>query len=373
MDENKVTLIIEINYDKSSSKIETEEIISYDELKEKIIELFNLEPNKTDNIELTYLDEDGDLNILGQEKDELFFAAKEIMEGVFHIKLKLSIIEMDKKNDYLFEEKNENNLAINRQDNLNEKDKNIKLIIEENEKFKKKIKNDLNLIYKSKLEDLKNKINNLVNEKYNSIENEITQLLYNENKNDLIKINKKDTDDINNILKLSDDDSDFVIMDKKDATIVTKNKKQKNQKEIHSNLRKIKDKMKSLIKEKNKTNLIIMKYGDEIYELMNKEENKIEIKDINDYLKNYLEQKGKENLRTDFVRYIGKIYKYIEIKKINKINLDFFEKGKSKENENNLIYNEINVDFKSQLDSLADTNKFKEEIIQNLLNYETIK
>ena len=338
MDENKVTLIIEINYDKSSSKIETEEIISYDELKEKIIELFNLEPNKTDNIELTYLDEDGDLNILGQEKDELFFAAKEIMEGVFHIKLNLSIIEMDKKNDYLFEENNENNLAINRQGNLNEKDKNIKL-----------------------------------NEKYNSIENEITQLLYNENKNDLIKINKKDTDDINNILKLSDDDSDFVIMDKKDATIVTKNKKQKNQKEIHSNLRKIKDKMKSLIKEKNKTNLIIMKYGDEIYELMNKGENKIEIKDINDYLKNYLEQKGKENLRTDFVRYLGKIYKYIEIKKINKINLDFFEKGKSKENENNLIYNEINVDFKSQLDSLADTNKFKEETIQNLLNYETIK
>ena len=53
--------------------------------------------------------------------------------------------------------------------------------------------------------------------------------------------------------------------------------------------------------------------------------------------------------------------------------MDFFEKGKSIEKENNLLINEENIDYKSQLDNFADTKKYREEVIQNFLNYATVQ
>ena len=374
MEQNKVTLIITLNYENISKKIETDEIISYDELKNKIIELFNLENIKKDNIELTYLDEDDDLNVLGQEKDELIFAAKEIMDGKFSINLNVSIIKIEKNNNIIDEENIINNLIINEQDKKDEKNKEKNLIVDNNVLFKKKLKNDLNLIYKSKLEDLKDKINDLVNEKYNSIQKEIIQLSSEINKNDYLKINKNAINDNTKISKIDIEGEGFVIFDNIDKSIVFKEKEIKNKNEYNKNLETIKDKIKLLINEKKKTNSVYMKYGDEIYDIMkNKGADKIEIIDLNNFLKNYLSKKGKENLRTDFINTMSKIYKYIEIKKINQINLDFFEKGKTIEKENNLLIDEENIDFKTQLDTFADTNKYKEEIIQNLLNYATIK
>ena len=374
MEQNKVTLIITLNYENISKKIETDEIISYDELKNKIIELFNLENIKKDNIELTYLDEDDDLNVLGQEKDELIFAAKEIMDGKFSINLNVSIIKIEKNNNIIDEENIINNLIINEQDKKDDKNKEKNLIVDNNVLFKKKLKNDLNLIYKSKLEDLKDKINDLVNEKYNSIQKEIIQLSSEINKNDYLKINKNAINDNTKISKIDIEGEGFVIFDNIDKSIVFKEKEIKNKNEYNKNLETIKDKIKLLINEKKKTNSVYMKYGDEIYDIMkNKGADKIEIIDLNNFLKNYLSKKGKENLRTDFINTMSKIYKYIEIKKINQINLDFFEKGKTIEKENNLLIDEENIDFKTQLDTFADTNKYKEEIIQNLLNYATIK
>ena len=374
MEQNKVTLIITLNYENISKKIETDEIISYDELKNKIIELFNLENIKKDNIELTYLDEDDDLNVLGQEKDELIFAAKEIMDGKFSINLNVSIIKIEKNNNIIDEENIGNNLIINEQDKKDEKNKEKNLIVDNNVLFKKKLKNDLNLIYKSKLEDLKDKINDLVNEKYNSIQKEIIQLSSEINKNDYLKINKNAINDNTKISKIDIEGEGFVILDNIDKSIVFKEKEIKNKNEYNKNLETIKDKIKLLINEKKKTNSVYMKYGDEIYDIMkNKGADKIEIIDLNNFLKNYLSKKGKENLRTDFINTMSKIYKYIEIKRINQINLDFFEKRKTIEKENNLLIDEENIDFKTQLDNLADTNKYKEEIIQNFLNYATIK
>ena len=379
MEQNKVTLYIKIKYGDLSKNIQTDELISYDELKDKIIELFSLDEKIKDNIELTYLDEDGDINILGQEKDELIFASKEIMDGIFSINLNLYIIKTEKENNIIVEENNQNNLIINEQDNKNEKNKEINLIMDDNELLKKKLKNDLNLIYKNKLEDLKDKINDLFNEKYNLIQKEIIQLSSDINKNDYIKINTNAIDDNTKISKMNIENEDFVLIDidNFDKTIIYKCKEIKNTKEFNKNLNTIKEKIKSLINEKKKTNSInsaIMKYGDEIYDIMNnKGEDKIEIIDLNNYLKSYLSQKGKENLRADFINIISKIYKYIEIKNINKINLDFFEKGKSIEKENNLLINEENIDYKSQLDNLADTKKYREEVIQNFLNYATVQ
>ena len=377
MEQNKVTLFIKIKYGDLSKNIQTDELISYDELKDKIIELFSLDEKIKDNIELTYLDEDGDINILGQEKDELIFASKEIMDGIFSINLNLYIIKTEKENNIIVEEKNQNNLIINEQDNKNEKNKEINLIMDDNELLKKKLKNDLNLIYKNKLEDLKDKINDLFNEKYNLIQKEIIHLSSDINKKDYIKINTNAIDDNTKISKMNIENEDFVLIDNFDKTIIYKCKEIKNTKEFNKNLNTIKEKIKSLINEKKKTNSInsaIMKYGDEIYDIMNnKGEDKIEIIDLNNYLKSYLSQKGKENLRADFINIISKIYKYIEIKNINKINLDFFEKGKSIEKENNLLINEENIDYKSQLDNMADTKKYKEEVIQNFLNYATVQ
>ena len=377
MEQNKVTLYIKIKYGDLSKNIQTDELISYDELKDKIIELFSLDEKIKDNIELTYLDEDGDINILGQEKDELIFASKEIMDGIFSINLNLYIIKTEKENNIIVEENNQNNLIINEQDNKNEKNKEINLIMDDNELLKKKLKNDLNLIYKNKLEDLKDKINDLFNEKYNLIQKEIIQLSSDINKNDYIKINTNAIDDNTKISKMNIENEDFVLIDNFDKTIIYKCKEIKNTKEFNKNLNTIKERIKSLINEKKKTNSInstIMKYGDEIYDIMNnKGEDKIEIIDLNNYLKSYLSQKGKENLRADFINIISKIYKYIEIKNINKINLDFFEKGKSIEKENNLLINEENIDYKSQLDNLADTKKYREEVIQNFLNYATVQ
>lgn len=377
MEQNKVTLYIKIKYGDLSKNIQTDELISYDELKDKIIELFSLDEKIKDNIELTYLDEDGDINILGQEKDELIFASKEIMDGIFSINLNLYIIKTEKENNIIVEENNQNNLIINEQDNKNEKNKEINLIMDDNELLKKKLKNDLNLIYKNKLEDLKDKINDLFNEKYNLIQKEIIQLSSDINKNDYIKINTNAIDDNTKISKMNIENEDFVLIDNFDKTIIYKCKEIKNTKEFNKNLNTIKEKIKSLINEKKKTNSInsaIMKYGDEIYDIMNnKGEDKIEIIDLNNYLKTYLSKKEKENLRADFINIISKIYKYIEIKNINKINLDFFEKGKSIEKENNLLINEENIDYKSQLDNLADTKKYREEVIQNFLNYATVQ
>ena len=377
MEQNKVTLYIKIKYGDLSKNIQTDELISYDELKDKIIELFSLDEKIKDNIELTYLDEDGDINILGQEKDELIFASKEIMDGIFSINLNLYIIKTEKENNIIVEENNQNNLIINEQDNKNEKNKEINLIMDDNELLKKKLKNDLNLIYKNKLEDLKDKINDLFNEKYNLIQKEIIQLSSDINKNDYIKINTNAIDDNTKISKMNIENEDFVLIDNFDKTIIYKCKEIKNTKEFNKNLNTIKEKIKSLINEKKKTNSInsaIMKYGDEIYDIMNnKGEDKIEIIDLNNYLKTYLSKKEKENLRADFINIISKIYKYIEIKNINKINLDFFEKGKSIEKENNLLINEENIDYKSQLDNMADTKKYREEVIQNFLNYATVQ
>ena len=231
MEQNKVTLYIKIKYGDLSKNIQTDELISYDELKDKIIELFSLDEKIKDNIELTYLDEDGDINILGQEKDELIFASKEIMDGIFSINLNLYIIKTEKENNIIVEENNQNNLIINEQDNKNEKNKEINLIMDDNELLKKKLKNDLNLIYKNKLEDLKDKINDLFNEKYNLIQKEIIQLSSDINKKDYIKINTNAIDDNTKIEKIETDTGGFILLHNNEEVIIYKDAGKKNKNE----------------------------------------------------------------------------------------------------------------------------------------------
>ena len=178
----------------------------------------------------------------------------------------------------------------------------------------------------------------------------------------------------------------FTLLDKNDYYIIYKDKEKKintpkiNKKkvnnQINDTLLKIKEKIKKLLIEKKQTNSIIMKYGEEIYNKMNNEKVRLDINDINEYFKTYLQPKEKENDRYKFIEILDKIYKYIEIKNINQMNLEFFEKEKFDEkitekidesDEDLVIVNfEDKKDYISSLDSIADTTKYKLKILENL-------
>ena len=210
--------------------------------------------------------------------------------------------------------------------------------------------------------------------------------ILNSNNKDFIINNIYDIDDNTKLTKMEIGGSMFTLLDKNDYYIIYKDKEKKintpkiNKKkvnnQINDTLLKIKEKIKKLLIEKKQTNSIIMKYGEEIYNKMNNEKVRLDINDINEYFKTYLQPKEKENDRYKFIEILDKIYKYIEIKNINQMNLEFFEKEKFDEkitekidesDEDLVIVNfEDKKDYISSLDSIADTTKYKLKILENL-------
>lgn len=359
MDKNNISLIIEINFENNSKKRDFNELITYEELKKLSIELFNIDEKEKENFEYTYIDEDGDLNILGFEDNDIINASKELMDGNYLLQLNLSIIELKTVN-----------IDFNKKEKITEvkiEDKNveneIKIKKEDIEKVKKDLKNKLGKLYKNKIEEIQNKINEIINEKNSFIENEVEKFYYDDKIKDSIKININDNDDNTNIQNFKTDNGTFTILENEESLINYKNKNSGNRKIIEKSLKEIKEKLKSLKKIKKRTALDYMKYGEKIYEIMNK--GYFDINDINEYFKEYLDQKDKEDEREEFINLLDKIYKYIEIRKINEINLEFFKREMIKESMINITKNN---DFKSQLDSLINTTKFKEETLKNLNN-----
>ena len=362
MDKNGVSLIIEINYENNSKKREFNELITYEELKKLSIELFNLDEKKKDYFEFTYLDEDGDLNILGFEDNDIINSAKELMDGNYLLQLNLSIIELKTDNIDFFQKDKKDEII-----DLKTGDKNIEneiVIFEEDiEIFKKDLKNKMSKLYKNKIEEIKNKINEIINEKNIFIEKDVDTFLYNDIIKDSINVNINDIDENTNITKFQTDNGTFTILENEDTSIIYKTINSGNRKLIEKSLNEIKEKIKSLKKIKNKTTSDYLKYGEKIYDIMTK--GHFDIKDINEYFKEYLEQKNKEDEREEFINILDKIYKYIEIRRINETNIDFFKKEITKES---MINNKENNDFKSQLDSAFNTTKFKEDVLKNLNN-----
>ena len=221
---------------------------------------------------------------------------------------------------------------------------------------------------------------------HNLIEKKIDCFILNSNNKDFIINNIYDMDENTKLTKMEIDGSMFTLLDKNDYYIIYKDKEKKintpkiNKKkvnnQINDTLLKIKEKIKKLLIEKKQTNSIIMKYGEEIYNKMNNEKVRLDINDINEYFKIYLQPKEKENNRNKFIEILDKIYKYIEIKNINQMNLEFFEKEKFDEkitekidesDEDLVIVNfEDKKDYISSLDSIADTTKYKLKILENL-------
>lgn len=387
MEEKEIILIIEINYNNTVKEIRSNEIITYEELKQKSIELFNITEDKKNNIEFTYIDEDGDFNILGNKNEEIINAAKEL-DGNYILNLNLSIIDLKKDNDdfAIIHEKEKNEIIMKEKEDENDDKKDEILKREDIEKIQDNFKNELRIYYKCKIEEMKKRINDLINEMHNLIEKKIDCFILNSNNNDFIINNIYDMDENTKLTKMEIGGSMFTLLDKNDYYIIYKDKEKKintpkiNKKkvnnQINDTLLKIKEKIKKLLIEKKQTNSIIMKYGEEIYNKMNNEKVRLDINDINEYFKTYLQPKEKENDRYKFIEILDKIYKYIEIKNINQMNLEFFEKEKFDEkitekidesDEDLVIVNfEDKKDYISSLDSIADTTKYKLKILENL-------
>ena len=387
MEEKEIILIIEINYNNTVKEIRSNEIITYEELKQKSIELFNITEDKKNNIEFTYIDEDGDFNILGNKNEEIINAAKEL-DGNYILNLNLSIIDLKKDNDdfAIIDEKEKNEIIMKEKEDENDDKKDEILKREDIEKIQDNFKNELRIYYKCKIEEMKKRINDLINEMHNLIEKKIDCFILNSNNNDFIINNIYDMDVNTKLTKMEIGGSMFTLLDKNDYYIIYKDKEKKintpkiNKKkvnnQINDTLLKIKEKIKKLLIEKKQTNSIIMKYGEEIYNKMNNEKVRLDINDINEYFKTYLQPKEKENDRYKFIEILDKIYKYIEIKNINQMNLEFFEKEKFDEkitekidesDEDLVIVNfEDKKDYISSLDSIADTTKYKLKILENL-------
>ena len=384
MEEKEIILIIEINYNNTVKEIRSNEIITYEELKQKSIELFNITEDKKNNIEFTYIDEDGDFNILGNKNEEIINAAKEL-DGNYILNLNLSIIDLKKDNDdfAIIDEKEKNEIIMKEKEGENDDKKDEILKREDIEKIQDNFKNELRIYYKCKIEEMKKRINDLINEMHNLIEKKIDCFILNSNNKDFIINNIYDMDENTKLTKMEIDGSMFTLLDKNDYYIIYKNKEKKintpknNKKKLNNDtLVKIKEKIKKLLLEKNQTNSVIMKYGEDIYNKMNNEKVRLDINDINEYFKIYLQPKEKENNRNKFIEILDKIYKYIEIKNINQMNLEFFEKEKFDEkitekidesDEDLVIVNfEDKKDYISSLDSIADTTKYKLKILENL-------
>ena len=187
MEEKELILIIEINYNNTVKEIRSNEIITYEELKQKSIELFNITEDKKNNIEVTYIDEDGDFNILGNKNEEIINAAKEL-DGNYILNLNLSIIDLKKDNDdfAIIDEKEKNEIIMKEKEDENDDKKDEILKREDIEKIQDNFKNELRIYYKCKIEEMKKRINDLINEMHNLIEKKIDCFILNSNNNDFI-------------------------------------------------------------------------------------------------------------------------------------------------------------------------------------------
>ena len=228
MEEKEIILIIEINYNNTVKEIRSNDIITYEELKQKSIELFNITEDKKNNIEFTYIDEDGDFNILGNKNEEIINAAKEL-DGNYILNLNLSIIDLKKDNDdfAIIDEKEKNEIIMKEKEDENDDKKDEILKREDIEKIQNNFKNELRIYYKCKIEEMKKRINDLINEMHNLIEKKIDCFILNSNNKDFIINNIYDIDDNTKLTKMEIDGSMFTLLDKNDYYIIYKNKEKK--------------------------------------------------------------------------------------------------------------------------------------------------
>ena len=379
MDEKSINLIIEINYENAKFKIEREEEISYNELKEESIKFFNIELKNGDNIEFIYTDEDNEKNILEHNNEDIFSSANYIDDN-YRLNLDIIIVSNQKSNveNKIYENKKELSII-----NIYNESKNINQVKrEENkeiERSNKEIDNKLihlGLLLKKQFNTIKKDISEMINLKYKEIENELTKLnkqvnninntnnniniprsvnkskrngrqannfqIFSEKKkikenNDEINFErcstfshfKKDisgfemihnnNNDINNISDHSDEDDEEDNNIDKDAgnhgNIIT-NIDKKREKIMD----KIRKNINKLYRKQNYAYNDIVTKGNNIFEFMNGKNTTIEVNELNKHIKKYLTEGHKQKiLPKEKIKYCN-ILKYLnhflEIKKV---------------------------------------------------------
>ena len=391
MDANEIILIIEIKYENDLKKIETDEILSYDELKSKAFKLFNIDKNTQKNFEFTFIDSDGEKKILGYENKDIIKAAKELSDGNFFIQLNLSTTDIDNDNIENIDNINKNkkiDLDLKENDvrdikeNIKEEDEDDEEILKlkDLKKIKNLFKNELDEFYKKIEENSKNNNIKIINELNNSMMNKIEQLSSINDKNKDIKINLNEAMNENEITSKCTKIVDYFLDNQKltslepsysDFTIIYKNEDDIENKRKHKNKNKVLDEIKDLVNIIYEKENKFLEISQKIYKKIM--DYNIDIKDLNNYFKEYLSKINNINIKQKkFVEILGKIYKYIEICKINQINLNFLEKYKNEEIDEDIIFDE-EVENINKLDKLVNTSKFKEELLNNLITKLTTK
>ncbi len=201
MDKTPTKLLIEIVHPNKTFELYSNEIINLAEVKNKIKQELNITDEQIKNITISYIDSDGDKNLILDNNDLLQFIMEQKEENEFLIKLRLELSENDINNIIQEEDKNDKNKKKEEnqmENNLDDKIKNfeteIKKLVGENSLLKMKIKYYINKIknltsfYEQKLAEL-----NAKNELFNNDKNDIIQ-------KELFKSNKNifDLDDENN-------------------------------------------------------------------------------------------------------------------------------------------------------------------------------
>ena len=377
MDEKSINLIIEINYENAKFKIEREEEISYNELKEESIKFFNIELKNGDNIEFIYTDEDNEKNILEHNNEDIFSSANYIDDN-YRLNLDIIIVSNQKSNveNKIYENKKELSIIniYNESKNINQvKREENKEIERSNKEIDNKLIN-LGLLLKKQFNTIKKDISEMINLKYKEIENELTKLnkqvnninntnnniniprsvnkskrngrqannfqIFSEKKkikenNDEINFErcstfshfKKDisgfemihnnNNDINNISDhIDEDDEEDNNIDNGNHGNKITNIDKKREKIID----KIRKNINRLYKSKNYTYNDIVTKGNNIFGIMNGKGIIIEVDEINNNIKNYLAKGHKQNLslkeKINYFNLLKYLNHFLEIKKV---------------------------------------------------------
>ena len=146
MDDEDISLILEVTYKDKKFSIEDINLIDLNELIKQSINNFNIENKLSKSIVFSYKDEDGDINII-TNKEDIIKSSKEISSNKYLSKLDLNIVS---------DEKNNKNEGIS--DDKNQEIKNL----EENEEIKKL--EEMNNLKDNKISELEEKIMKLKKE-----------------------------------------------------------------------------------------------------------------------------------------------------------------------------------------------------------------
>jgi len=138
-------LIIHINYQDKQIAMNSEDIIKMEEIKQKIMEEYNLSEDVMNNMTLLYTDSDGDINIIldNEELEQIIIEQKK--ENEFLTEIKLELIAINNENNIIIQEENINDFNKKEEKNENNENK-IKELEIENKMLKSKINNYIQVI-----------------------------------------------------------------------------------------------------------------------------------------------------------------------------------------------------------------------------------